>query len=158
MRCHTPYSAESPNQSKSSVAEQLQIKSPQVSYGIFGLSDALLALSRKKEAVDALLARAQKITDATHALATSTRLGLKDALSQGDALTANNDDAAGLAEYRQSIDKLVEHYKQLSAAIIPLGEINVLLGNTQQNLQDWNNLIGESGRAYSISCSFAYRS
>ena len=136
--------AESPNQSKSPVTDTLQTKSAQGSYGIFGLSEALLTVSGKQDTIDALLERTQKIKDTTHVLINSTRAALKDALTQGDALTATSGKASDLAAYRQSIDALVEHYKQLSAAIIPLGESNASLENVLQNLQEWKKMLGES--------------
>ena len=136
--------AETPNQSKSSVTDTLQTKSSQASYGIFGLSEELLTVSQKQDSIKALLGRTQKLAETTHTFISSLRQELKDALSQGDALTANSGSAADLVAYQKSIDGVVEHYKQLTSTVIPLGESNALLQNTIRNLQEWKRMIGVS--------------
>ena len=136
--------AESPNHSKSPVSDTLQTKSSETSYGIFSLSAALMAASTKQDAIESLLTRTQKIKDTTHTLITTARAGLKEALSQGDALAVHGGQPTDLATFRQSVDQLVEHYKQLSATLIPLGESNASLENVLQNLKEWKKMTRES--------------
>lgn len=116
---------------------------PQGNSGIFALSDSLMSLSNKKSDIEKLLTRTQKLSETTHNLMTSTRAGLNDALMQGNALTAGSDDTAGMAAYRQSVEALLNRYKQLSSVIIPLGEVSVQLRGAEQNLQQWDQIVDE---------------
>jgi len=118
--------------------------SVQDSDGMFSLASAMFSYSRKKTEIDNLIKQTKELAATNKNLSASIRKELKTALSDGNALSAEKkNDKQSLAEYRKSIDALMLRYKQLSAAIIPIGEMNVLIEKTAGNLDEWNKLIGD---------------
>jgi hypothetical protein len=112
--------------------------------GMFSLASAMFSYSRKKTEIDNLIKQTRELAATNKSLSASIRKELRAALNDGNAMSAEKeDDKQSLAEYRKSIDALMLRYKQLSAAIIPIGEMNVLLEKTSANLDEWSKLIGD---------------
>jgi len=113
------------------------------STGIFGLISDLLTISRKEKEVNELSQITVDLRKSNQDLRTSLRVALQDALKQGNTLGVkeDSDDAKNLGSDRLELDKLVLHYKQLSAAIVPLGESGVIIDSAIRNLKEWGDLL-----------------
>lgn len=107
--------------------------------GMFKLCGALFAFSHDKKTLDNLIDQTHALTDANRAMSRSIRAALRSALAEGNALTAGN--TKDMAAYHKSLDTLIARYKQLSATVIPLGEMNILLGSAERNLKEWSRLV-----------------
>ncbi len=121
-----------------------EIAQPQDNDGMFSLVSAMLSYSRKKNEIDSLAKQTRELSQNNSNLSNAIRKELRSALNDGNTLSAeDNNDKKSLADYRKSIDVLTLRYKQLSAAIIPIGEMNILLENASSNLDEWEKLINK---------------
>jgi small-conductance mechanosensitive channel len=126
--------------------------------GIFSIGSAMFTLSRKQKDVQAMLASTKELAEHTKTLRGVLVASMQDAIKQGNDLATasaapatadakaapakNTDNAKTAIEtYRQSLNALLLRYKQLSGALIPLGQVTILLDATTRNLGEWNDLI-----------------
>jgi small-conductance mechanosensitive channel/antitoxin component of MazEF toxin-antitoxin module len=111
--------------------------------GIWNLTSDLFSLSSKIQTVNGMM-------DATNALLRTADelrapfIAQMRALSKnGDELAAQADTAnpAQLAQEKQRLDALAAQFRQISAAVIPLGKQRVLLNLYLKNLVSWRDTI-----------------
>lgn len=112
--------------------------------GIWDLTAGLFALSSKIHTVDSMIAQVNSLLKTSDELRAPFIAQLRALSSQGDQLAAQADTAnpAQLAQEKQQLDALAAQFKQVSAAVIPLGKQRVLLIVYQKNLSSWRDGIG----------------
>ncbi len=110
--------------------------------GMLKLIATMFSYSRKSSEIENIIQQTNTLYDANGAMMTSIRAALKGALTAGDTLSANNgDDDKAIKTYRQSLDELLNHYRLLSNAVVPLGEMSVLLSAPQRDLAEWDRIL-----------------
>ena len=114
--------------------------------GIVGISESLIQLGRESR----LLREAKSSTDDLTAAAAKIRAPLVATLTsiihQGDQAL---EQAAG-ADYtqrKQQLDTAIKQYKELSDAVLPLGEQRVLLNSYEANLDRWRGVVSDQYQA-----------
>jgi small-conductance mechanosensitive channel len=125
-----------------SPAEQASPKTTDLSGGapgLWALAGDLFRLSSKSRA----LANNVRATDALQASSQQLRVPLRNALKQliqtGNqvAIQADTSDVTKLTSEKQQLDALTTQFKQISAALAPLGKQGILLDLYKRNLSSW---------------------
>ncbi len=112
--------------------------------GIFGISAAMFSVTRRKQDLDEMIARTRAVKEANRALIGGLRTSLQEALKQGNDLAASmGADSKKLSENKRQLDNLLARYKQLSTAIVPLGQNALQFESACRSLKEWRELIGE---------------
>ncbi len=112
--------------------------------GMLKLSTAMFSFSHKQSQIEDLIDQNKALKEKNRAIASSIRAVLRSAIDTGKSLSnQSGNDAKSMVIYRKSLNDLMAKYKLLSAAIIPIGEINVTLESSLNNLQEWDKLITE---------------
>ena len=111
--------------------------------GIWGLSSDLIRLSGKKHTLEDEISATENLKKAAQELRAPLIDYLRGLISQGDQLFAAADTAtpALLAQQKQQLDALTAQFKQTSAALLPLGKMNVLLGIYETTLKNWRESV-----------------
>ncbi len=112
---------------------------------VIGVISDVLALTRKKQAIDALIKQTDDLSASTRNLIAVMRGLLQEAIQEGNALADAPvaTDAKSLAQHRRDLDAWSRKYKQLSAAVIPLGQISSLLDTSTSSLKEWNDILNQ---------------
>ena len=108
--------------------------------GVLALSSSLIAIAHKRRAVAEAIALTAQLRGAVDKLQAPLLAEMRRTLAQGDALAQAADTATGAAldQRRSDIERLTARFKQVSAAVIPLGKQAVLLDTGKANLADWH--------------------
>jgi small-conductance mechanosensitive channel len=111
--------------------------------GIWGLSADLVHLSGKKHTLEDEISATENLKKTAQDLRTPLIDYLRNLISQGDQLFAAADTAAPalLAQQKQQLDALTAQFKQTSAALLPLGKMDVLLGIYETTLKNWRESV-----------------
>ena len=110
---------------------------------LFGLIAEIFEYRRKL----ALLDTSQRLTDALADSAKSVRspmvARIKQFTQRSDELAGQqqSQDPAVLAQQHSELKDLTQQYKQLSAAILPLGKQNILFDLYKRNVSNWQNAV-----------------
>jgi small-conductance mechanosensitive channel len=108
-------------------------------FGVIGLVGQLFTLSHRMSEISDLASQTDALAHANSDLRDPLRTALMNAVHRGDVLAQNHDsdDPKVLADQKQQLDALTQQYTQLTNVVIPLGEQNVVISATQQNLLQW---------------------
>ena len=152
---HTVPAVGSDNQSENSQAASQQPNSRmsnsvnrQPPSGIWGLSADLFRLSSKRRA----LVEEMRSTDALQQNAKQLRAplvrNLKQMIQTGDQLAreADTGDQATLAQEKEQLETLTDQFKQVSAALAPLGKQAILLDLYKRSLSNWQAALNNQAR------------
>ena len=109
--------------------------------GIFGLISRVIEGRRKLSLLDHSLSFTDSLADASKALRSPLIARLKEFTQRSDDLAAQpaSQDPAVLAQQQIELKTLTKEYKQLSAAILPLGKQNILFDLYRRNVANWRN-------------------
>jgi small-conductance mechanosensitive channel len=111
--------------------------------GIWGLSADLIHLSGKKHTLQDEISATENLKKNAQELRAPLINYLRSLISQGDQLFAAADTAtpALLAQQKRQLDALTAQFKQTSAALLPLGKMDVLLGIYETTLNNWRESV-----------------
>jgi small-conductance mechanosensitive channel len=114
------------------------VAKPQPS-GILGLTSDLLSLRRKMGALDESVRLTDSLAQTSKGFRAPLIARLKELARQGDEVANQpvSDDPAMLAKQKAQLDALTAQFKQLSAAVLPLGKQNILMDVYKRNLANW---------------------
>ena len=112
---------------------------------IIGTASDMVALYRKKQELSNLMAETATLHEDNKDLIQSIRTTLQQSIAKGQELTQslNSLDKDVVANQRDQIDGLVDKIKQLSTAVIPLGQVNVWLEASERDLSEWNGSLDD---------------
>jgi small-conductance mechanosensitive channel len=133
---------QSDSTTRSSTENTLATGRPQPS-GIWGLSAELIHLSGKKHTLEDEISATENLKKNAQEFRAPLIDYLRSLISQGDQLFAAADTAtpALLGQQKQQLDALTAQFKQTSAALLPLGKIDVLLGIYETTLNNWRESV-----------------
>lgn len=105
--------------------------------GIMAMIDEMLSVYRRKKEINGMISETRDVQENASSLIGTMRKTMQELTSYGNMLAQeiNNDT---IETRRKDIDSLVLQYKQISAAIIPLGQGNRLMDASIRNLDEWN--------------------
>ncbi len=113
------------------------------SAGVFSLLNATFTLPGQLNELKSVAGQADALRQANEKLLAPIRNDLLNAIHQADAIAAapDTDDPAKLDQQRQQLDALSTQFKQLSAAVVPLREQDVVLGSAGTSLTRWRTAL-----------------
>ena len=111
--------------------------------GVLALISDLFSLRRKIGALDDNLRLTDSLAQSAKALRAPLGAKISELTQKGDAIAAQPDstDPAVLAQQRKDLDELTSQYKQLSAALLPLGKQSILLDVYKRSSVNWRNAV-----------------
>lgn len=109
--------------------------------GIFGLISSMFTVSNRIQALEQIQDRTKALHESTREMIGALRSSLQAALAEGKALANAPTTTKDAAAQREAMDALVVRYKQLGAAILPLGQTSMRLDVSKRNLSEWNALL-----------------
>jgi len=111
--------------------------------GIWSLASDLIRLSGKRHSLEDELTATEELRKSARDLRAPLIANLRSLIAQGDQLFAAADNAnpSQLQEQKQQLDSLTAKFKQNSAAMLPLGKLNILLGIYETTLKNWRESI-----------------
>jgi hypothetical protein len=111
--------------------------------GVWGLTEDLLALSRKMGAVAGAMQLTDALAQTSRGLRTPLVTRLREMSSRGDELAKQADSAnpSQLSMEKKELDALTAQFKQTSAAVLPLSKQGVLLDLCAGNLTNWQSTL-----------------
>jgi len=111
------------------------------SSGVFTLISQAFSLARAGNEIQAAIRATDKLAQQTDRLRSPLLTAIRAAVKRSEDLT--NDSASEavkeLAADQREIDRLTAEFKQLSTALVPLGEQQVVIGQTRANLAEMLN-------------------
>ena len=128
-------------------ANNTPASNPQLS-GIWDLAADLIRVWGKLHTLDAQASSTIELGKIAKQLDAPETAQLQALVSQGDRIFAAADTAtpAGLAQEKQQLDQLTAQFKQMSAAMLPLGKASVLLDLCASNLYDLRDAVKAQAR------------
>lgn len=129
--------------SSTSSVNDVQQTSNARSLGIIELVGEMFALSHRMSDVKHLEEQTQDLAETNQKLRDPLRKTLLDAVHRGDALTQEKDldDPQKMDAQRQELDALTARYGHIAAVLVPLGEQNVVIDSTAENLEQWRKVL-----------------
>lgn len=109
--------------------------------GIIAIVERLLALGRKSNTLQAQRRATDALAQAAEQLRAPMVAQLTAIAAQGDKAVEQAVPAGDYAQRKQQLDSLTEEFKQLSAAVLPLGKQSILLDSYRGNLDRWRAAI-----------------
>ena len=111
--------------------------------GIWGQISDVFALRRKTQGLDDAAKAAASLEDSATEMRSPLATDMKDLVQRGDALASQPDsqDPAVLARQKQELDDLTARFKELSAAVLPLGKQRLLLDAYQRTVSNWRSTV-----------------
>ncbi len=111
--------------------------------GIFALSDELINLRRKLNLLDKIIELTDSLSATSKQLRDPLLVKVRELVRRGDDLMNQPDsqDKNVLAQQRKELDGLTAQFKQLSAAMLPLGKQQILLDLYRRNSSRWRNTV-----------------
>jgi small-conductance mechanosensitive channel len=111
--------------------------------GIFALSDELINLRRKLNLLDKIIELTDSLSATSKQLRDPLLVKVRELVRRGDDLMNQPDsqDKDVLAQQRKELDGLTAQFKQLSAAMLPLGKQQILLDLYRRNSSRWRNTV-----------------
>lgn len=112
--------------------------------GLFGLIAEVFEYRRKLRLLDKSLQLTDSLAEASRVLRSPLVAQIKGYTQRSDDLANQqpSQDAAVLAQQQSELKDLTRQYKQLSAAILPLGKQNVLFDLYKRNVSNWQAAVG----------------
>ena len=114
--------------------------------GIVGLIEESVSLGRKSHDLERLINSTEALQASGRKLRDPLVAELQATLKQGAAVeqAADTADASALAQQTKQLEQYTAKFRQLSGAVLPLGEASVLLDSQLQNLQQWQAFVRAS--------------
>jgi small-conductance mechanosensitive channel len=110
--------------------------------GLFGLITQIFEYRRKLALLDNSLQLTESLADSAKTLRSPMGARMKELTQRSDQLAGQqSQDAAILAQQQSELKDLTRQYKQLSAAILPLGKQNLLFDLYKRNVSNWQNAV-----------------
>ncbi|HLK71547.1 MAG TPA: mechanosensitive ion channel domain-containing protein [Steroidobacteraceae bacterium] len=111
--------------------------------GVWDLSARALALSGKEGRVDLFIQQTAALGQAGRGMRDLLFAALRRDSAQSDALTQQSSplDAAQLSAEQAQLQTLIEQFRQITAALVPLAKLSVLLGQYDSDLADWRESV-----------------
>lgn len=111
--------------------------------GIFGLITRVFEARHKLTLLDHSLRMTDSLADASKSLRSPFVTRLKQLTQRSDELASQpaSQDAAVLGQQQTELKTLTREYKQLSAAILPLGKQNILFDLYRRNVTNWESAV-----------------
>ncbi|HTT05258.1 MAG TPA: mechanosensitive ion channel domain-containing protein [Steroidobacteraceae bacterium] len=111
--------------------------------GIWDLGARALALSSKAGGVDQFIHQTTALAQAGRGMRDLLFAALRRDSDRGDALTrdASAVDAAQLSQEQAELQALTDQFRQITAALVPLGKLSVLLAEYGDDLADWRDSV-----------------
>jgi len=109
--------------------------------GILALISEVSDLKRKLRLLDDSLQTTDAVAESLKKLRAPLLADIRKFTQRGDELASQpeSQDPEVLAQQRKEVDGLTAQFKQLSAAMLPLGKQNILLDIYRRNVQNWRN-------------------
>jgi small-conductance mechanosensitive channel len=119
-----------------------QTLAPQ-SLGVIGLVSELLAQQHRMDDLSLLAEQTDSLIEENKSLRDPLRTTLLDTVHRSDALAQERDsnDPKVLDSERQELETLTARYKLISAAMVPVGEQNLVLQSTHDNMLLWHDAL-----------------
>lgn len=113
------------------------------SSSLFGRIAEVFEYRRKLQLLDASLRLTDSLTGSSKTVRTPLVAQLKDLTQRSDQLANQpaSQDTSALDQQRKELQGLTAQYKQLSAAILPLGKQTILLDVYKRNLLNWQTVV-----------------
>ncbi len=113
------------------------------SSGLFGLIAEVFEYRRKLGLLDTSLRLTDSLMDASKSVRAPVVTQLRELTQRSDELAnqSPSQDADALDQQRKEVQKLTGQYKQLTAAVLPLGKQTILLDVYRRNISNWQNLV-----------------
>jgi small-conductance mechanosensitive channel len=113
------------------------------SLGVIGLISELFAQQRRMDDLKLLADQTDALMEANKVLRDPLRTSLLDTVHRSDALAREHDsnDPKVLDSERQEIETITARYKLIAAAMVPLGEQNLVLQSTRDNMLLWHEAL-----------------
>lgn len=113
------------------------------SSGIFSLIGDALEFRRKLHLLDDSMALTDSLAQTSATMRAPLGSHLRELTQRSDELANQpaSQDADVLVQQRSELQKLTVQYKQLSAAVLPLGKQNMLLDVYKRNLTNWRGVV-----------------
>jgi small-conductance mechanosensitive channel len=105
--------------------------------GIIAIVERLLALGRKSNTLQAQRRATDTLAQAAEQLRAPMVAQLTAIAAQGDKAVEQAVPAGDYGQRKQQLDSLTAQFKQLSAAVLPLGKQSILLDSYRANLDRW---------------------
>jgi len=98
--------------------------------------------------IDGLLKETAHTRDVADQLRTPLRVAVRETIQQSTALATQLParEPQQLQAERQGFQELTEHFKQLSAVLLPLSQEIIVLNDSKTNLTEWNKSIGRESK------------
>src|SRR5579859_6152444 len=111
--------------------------------GIFALTDELFTLRRKLNLLDNAIQLTDSLSESSKALRAPLLVKVRELVRRGDELTNQPDslDPVVLAQQKKELDSLTAQFKQLTAAMLPLGKQVILLDLYKRNSSHWRAVV-----------------
>lgn len=113
------------------------------SSGIFSLIGEALEFRRKLHLLDDSIALTDSLAQSSATMRAPLGSHLRELTQRSDELANQppSQDPDVLTQQRSELQKLTAQYKQLSAAVLPLGKQNMLLDVYKRNLTNWHGVV-----------------
>src|SRR5262249_8908949 len=111
--------------------------------GIFGLLAEVVEFRRKLRLLDDSLRLTDSLADSSKALRSPLVSRIRGFTQRSDELASQppSQDPAVLAQQQAELKNLTRQYKDLTAAILPLGKQNLLLELYKRNVSNWQSVV-----------------
>jgi len=124
------------------------------SAGILGLITELFTMRSSRAQLGDLLKETDTLIQSIDKLRTPLANDARQSVARSDAIVSNSQDPAQLATAQQQLTGLASHFKQVSSAIVPLGEQLIMVQDTRGGLLDWRSALD---RQYNVGRYFVLR-
>lgn len=112
---------------------------------IIGTISDMLNIYRKKQELSGLAAETNALHDNNKELINRLRATLQQSVARGNQLTSslNTVDKSVVENLRTQIESVIGNFKQLSVAVVPLGQVNVWLEASERDLEEWHGSLDD---------------
>lgn len=141
-----PTATQQTQQQQAQVATASAQAEKQQPSGIVGMIEQSVALGRKSHDLERLINTTESLQATMRRLRDPLVTELQETVKQGTAVeqAADSADISTLGQQAKQLDQYTARFKQLSAAVLPLGEQSVLLDAELRQLQQWQAFVRAS--------------
>jgi len=135
----SPTTTESQSKSGTPAASAAPTARREQPSGLLALVTDLFSLTQKIHTIDDRIRTTNSLAGISEGLRAPLTKSLAAALQRGNALAqqADTSNAAALEQEKHELDSLTSQFKQISAAMLPLGKQRVVFDLYKSNLQRW---------------------
>jgi small-conductance mechanosensitive channel len=125
------------------------------SAGILGLITELFTMRSSRAQLGDLLKETDGLIQSIDKLRTPLANDARQSVARSDAIVSDSQDPAQLATAQQELTALASHFKQVSSAIVPLGEQLIMVQDARGGLLDWRSALDR--QYYNVGRYFVLR-